>query len=259
MATKACPHKQPCLFKIAEPASKKLSSPIKELSPEDSSHTLTARPDSSQTSGLRDKASQLVERFGGECLSSSKLSIVKGLEAFKFKCTNGHIFYKFITQLKEMRPIRSRKFSKSTATSSSSSSDGDMMQESESLLSGIWCPKCESFFKSAAILAKNCGFRICGGLYAADLTFKCIRARHSTPISYQKRLQGNMKCAGCRKDEREAVKQRLREEERAQDEYYRQMQEKMFAEARQEMEKEMARGFSYPTHSSSVFMDEKSR
>lgn len=160
---------------------------------------------------------------------------MKGLDAFKFKCTNGHIFYKFVTQLQEMRPIRSRKFSKSTATSSSSSDSGDL-QGSESSLLGIWCPKCESFFKSAAVLAKNCGFRLCGELYATDLTFKCLRAKHSTPISYQKRLQGNMKCTGCRKDEREAVKQRLREEERAQDEYYRQMQEKMFAEARQEME-----------------------
>jgi hypothetical protein len=30
-----------------------------------------------------------------------------------------------------------------------------------------------------------------------------------------------MHCAGCKKDEREAVKQKLKEEERLQDEYYR--------------------------------------
>ena len=94
-------------------------------------------------------------------------------------------------------------------------------------------------------MAKSCGFRLCGEIFATNLSLKCIRAKHSTPLFYSKRLQGNMNCAGCRKDEREAVKQRLREEERLQDEYYRQMQEKMFAEARQEMEKELAGGASF--------------
>ena len=49
--------------------------------------------------GMRDRAMQLVSRFGGECLSTKKLSIVKGAEAYKFKCINGHIFYKFVTEL----------------------------------------------------------------------------------------------------------------------------------------------------------------
>ena len=61
-----------------------------------------------------------------------------------------------------------------------------------------------------------------------------------TALSYQKRLQGNLKCAACRKDERDAVKARLREEERLQDQYYSEMQEKMFAQARLDMEREMA-------------------
>ena len=50
-------------------------------------------------SGLRDRALQLVAIFGGECLSEKKLSIVKGAEAFKFKCSHGHVFYKFTTEL----------------------------------------------------------------------------------------------------------------------------------------------------------------
>ena len=45
------------------------------------------------------KATQLVNKFGGECLSTKKLSIVKGAEAVKFKCTNGHVFYKFVSEL----------------------------------------------------------------------------------------------------------------------------------------------------------------
>jgi|Transcript_6339 hypothetical protein len=69
-----------------------------------------------------------------------------------------------------------------------------------------------------------------------------------------------MKCNGCRKDEREAVKQRLREEERLQDAYYTQMQEQMFAEARRDMEKEIASGRSYSfMQTGPAFMDETQR
>ena len=53
----------------------------------------------SKPSGLRDRAMQLVAFFGGECLSEKKLSIVKGAEAYKFKCSQGHVFYKFTTDL----------------------------------------------------------------------------------------------------------------------------------------------------------------
>ena len=83
--------------------------------------------------GLRDKALQLIAHFGGEFLSEKRLSIVKGAEAYKFKCINGHIFYKYLTDLQKMRPIgKGRKLSKATAVSSSSASsrssfDEDMM------------------------------------------------------------------------------------------------------------------------------------
>ena len=60
--------------------------------------TFTTKRDS-KPNGLRDKAMQLVARFGGEFLSEKRLSIVKGAEAFKFKCINGHVFYKFVTEL----------------------------------------------------------------------------------------------------------------------------------------------------------------
>ena len=84
-------------------------------------------------------------------------------------------------------------------------------------------------------------------MYADNLSLKCHKSKHETVLSYQKRLQGNMKCSLCRKEEREAVKERLREEERLKDAYYTEMQEQMFAEARREMEKEMASsGFGYP-------------
>ena len=216
---------------------------------------------------------QLVQLFGGECLSDKKLSIVKGAEAFKFKCINGHVFYKFVTELQKMRPLQYRKLSKTTAASSSSSasiSSDDDTPISMIDNSGCWCPKCESFFKSAETIAKNCGFRLIGDLYSSNLVLKCLKAKHVTPLSYQKRLQGNLKCTSCRKDEREAIKEKLREEERLQDAYYTEMQEKMFAEARRDMEKEIAEaglngGFSSNHHSGfgqqkpSFFMDEAQR
>ena len=129
---------------------------------------------------------------------------------------------------------------------------------------GHWCPKCESFFKEAAEIARNCGFKLCGGLYGSKLTMRCVKAKHSVVLSYQRRLTSSMKCAECKKEEREAVKHRLIEEERLQDAYYSQMQEQMFAEARREMEQELAGqafagiGFGFHSHSA-MFMDETQR
>ena len=181
----------------------------------------------SKPDGLRDKAMKLVAYFGGECLSGKKLSIVKGLEAFKFKCINGHVFYKFVTEIAKLPPLSNRKLSKTTAASSSSSqfSDEDMLGDSwqGKSLDGIWCPKCQAFFKGAEVLAKNCGFKLYGEMFSSKLVLKCLKAKHVTPLSYNRRMQGNLKCSGCRKDEREAVKQRLREEERQKEAYYAEM------------------------------------
>ena len=99
---------------------------------------------------MRDRADLLVAHFGGENLSQKKLSIVKGAEAFKFKCINGHIFYKFVSELRDLEPLFIRKLSKSTAASSSDSisSEDDLKNSAEfSWLEGCWCNKCENFYK----------------------------------------------------------------------------------------------------------------
>ena len=150
---------------------------------------------------------QLIACFGGECLSDKKLSIVKGAEAFKFKCANGHIFYKFVTELEQMiMPLltANRKFSKSMAESSmSSSSNSSFSEEDQHMTSekqdtpakakscttpSIWCHKCESYFKGAEVVAKTCGFKLCGDLYGTKLAFKCLKAKHVTPIVFGRRL-----------------------------------------------------------------------
>lgn len=49
--------------------------------------------------GLRDRANQLIAHFGGECLTTKRVSVVKGLEAYKFKCSQGHVFYKNVVDM----------------------------------------------------------------------------------------------------------------------------------------------------------------
>ena len=48
-----------------------------------------------------------------------------------------------------------------------------------------------------------------------------------------------IRCVDCKKDEREAHKIRLKEEDKARQQYYADMQEKMFQEAREEMDKDI--------------------
>ena len=46
------------------------------------------------------KAGQLASKYDGECLSlNSHLSVVKGTPSLKFKCQQGHVFYKFANEL----------------------------------------------------------------------------------------------------------------------------------------------------------------
>ena len=67
---------------------------------------------------------ELVTLFGGECLTDKRLSVVKGVEAYKFKCAQGHVFYMNITEMMKPMSPTTRKLSKSTnASSSCSSSD----------------------------------------------------------------------------------------------------------------------------------------
>ena len=132
------------------------------LSPSYQAHApngpLPAKQVISKMDGLRDKAMRLAALLGGECLSKEKLSIVKGQEAFKFRCLNGHIFYRFVSELESLAPRLTRRLSKTTAVSSSSSvghsSDEEMPCASDKSnsskhfgLEGCWCPRCENFYR----------------------------------------------------------------------------------------------------------------
>lgn len=77
-----------------------------------------------------------------------------------------------------------------------------------------------------------------GKLYSKKLAFMCIAKKHVTKIrDCSRRLHtGIISCAECRKDEREAAKRAMLEEERKRQEIYAQRQEEMFRKAREEMQ-----------------------
>lgn len=88
-------------------------------------------------------------------------------------------------------------------------------------------------------VGKESGFKLEGRCYSQNLAFKCPGAKHSQPISYNKRVSQVLNCAECKREQKEAHKQKLRQEEEQQSRYISQMQEEMFRKAREEMEREL--------------------
>lgn len=186
-------------------------------------------------------ANKLAKLFEGGILTDKVLSICKAQEAVKFKCQNGHVFYKYVDSLKTyIRNAIGRKISVSTAASSSTSSDEE--SQDAALQYGCWCPKCEEFYTCCKNIAKSSGFKLEGKLYAKNLSFKCPERRHCTPISYNKRISQVLNCADCKREQKEALKEKIRQEEEQQSKHISQMQEEMFRKAREEMERELKHG-----------------
>lgn len=158
-------------------------------------------------SKLLAKASQLASKYDGECLSlNSHISVVKGCPSLKFKCQQGHVFYKFANELLDTS-FGMRKSSATTVASSDEESSPSRDQ---------WCPKCESFYLNCQKTAAKSGFKLSGKIFSTNLSFKCPEKKHPTKISYNRRLTScPLICTQCRKEERENAKiQMLEEEER---------------------------------------------
>ena len=74
-------------------------------------------------------ACNFARKFNGECLSqtdsqaTTHISMIKGQPSIKFKCGQGHVFYKPTCEL--LFTSSARKFSFATAASSSHNSDND--------------------------------------------------------------------------------------------------------------------------------------
>jgi len=187
-------------------------------------------------------ANKLASIFEGSVLTDKVLSICKAQESVKFKCQNGHVFYKSVDSLKiHIKHATGRKHSASTAASASLSSDDEASDAAH--LYGCWCPKCEEFYAACNTIAKQAGFRLDGKLYSKILNFRCAERKHCTPISYNKRISQSLSCQHCKREQKEALKEKLRQEEEQQSKYISQMQEQMFRKAREEMEKELKNNF----------------
>lgn len=59
------------------------------------------------------------------------------------------------------------------------------------------------------------------------------------PISYNKRVSQIASCTDCKREQKEALKEKLRREEEQQSKYISEMQEQMFRKAREDMEREL--------------------
>lgn len=76
-------------------------------------------------------------------------------------------------------------------------------------------------------------------MYSKTLFFQCADRKHRTPISYNKRISQSLNCSDCKREQKEAMKEKLRQEEEQQSKYMSQKQEEMFRKAREEMEREL--------------------
>lgn len=179
------------------------------------------------------RASQLSKKFQGDCLSqkAEHISVVKGQQSIKFKCEQGHVFYKPVDELSFEVPSRTRKFSLQTAANSDDDSD-DSQQ---------WCPKCVAFYRNCQSTAQQYGFVLQGKLFGS-LAFSCSKAdSHLSKISYSRRITNSspLVCIQCHKQERERVKSALKDEEQEKQDYFARMQEACFQKASAAMQEEL--------------------
>lgn len=194
-------------------------------------------PETSFFDQVMSQAKKLAGLFEGVVLTEKVLSICKAQDSVKFRCQNGHVFYKYVDSLKaQIKNALGRKLSASTAASSASS---DEEAQDAAHMFGCWCPKCEEFFTACRKIARDAGFKLEGKLYSKSLAFRCPDRKHCMPISYNKRVSQIASCADCKREQKEALKEKLRREEEQQSKYISEMQEQMFRKAREDMEREL--------------------
>jgi hypothetical protein len=164
------------------------------------------------------QANRLAALFEGSVLTDTVLSICKGQESVKFRCQNGHVFYRYVDKLRTcIKTATSRKLSASTAASMSASSDEEALDAAHQF--GSWCPKCEEFYSAAKAFAKESGYKLEGKLFSKHLSLKCPERKHSVPLPYsysKQRINIISQCQECKREHKEALKQKLRQEEEQQ-------------------------------------------
>ena len=76
------------------------------------------------------------------------------------------------------------------------------------------------------------------GLYEKRILLRCKKSSHEFSISYSKKFE-QIHCTHCRNEEKDLLKRRLKREEQLRSEILRREQEKIFADARQQMDNEL--------------------
>jgi len=101
-----------------------------------------------------------------------------------------------------------------------------------------WCNKCTKYYGKVLALSGRHHYDVIGGLYQKRIILKCRKSSHIFKISYAKKLE-QIVCLKCRHDDKQQEKEQLRREEAVKSNELKIAQEKMYAEAKLLMEKEL--------------------
>ena len=101
-----------------------------------------------------------------------------------------------------------------------------------------WCNKCTKFCARVKNLTSKLSLNFHGGLYQQRILLSCKKGNHHFSIPYTKKLD-QISCLKCRSDEKELVKDSMRREEELFNEKLRNDQERMYAEAKLQMDREL--------------------
>ena len=146
------------------------------------------------------------------------------------------MFYKFTADFKQIS-FGCRKQSVVTMASSSDEESSNLNIASDS-----WCSKCEEFYRTCQKLAAASGFKLMGSMYSNDLSFRCPAQKHLTKISYSRRHSSSLTCSGCKKDERESAKAKIKREDDQRHAEFATMQDQIFRKAQAALDEELRSG-----------------
>ena len=116
----------------------------------------------------------------------------------------------------------------------------NLSELSESEINSLsWCNKCTKFYARVKTLAtKKLHLNLHGGLFQKRILLSCQNSNHHFSISYNKKFE-QISCVKCRLESKELHKDKLRREEELYRETLRNDQERMYAEAKLQMDREL--------------------
>ena len=115
-----------------------------------------------------------------------------------------------------------------------------------------WCNKCAKFYARVKTACGKLHLNMLGGLFQKRILLQCQNSgSHHFSISYNKKLE-QLSCMKCRMEEKEQLKEKLKQEEELHRETLRNEQEQLYAQAKQQMDRELLLNQLYLLRSSSL-------